>query len=52
MKRLELPEGAMLAPMAGVTDYAFREVCAALGAKAVVRVRTNNRRGKKIFENN
>ena len=36
MKRLELPEGAMLAPMAGVTDYAFREVCAALGAKAVV----------------
>ena len=36
MKRLELPDGAMLAPMAGVTDYAFREICAGLGACAAV----------------
>ena len=29
-------EGAILAPMAGVTDYAFREICAELGACATV----------------
>ena len=28
--------GVILAPMAGVTDYAFREVCAGLGASATV----------------
>ena len=28
--------GAVLAPMAGVTDYAFREICAELGACATV----------------
>lgn len=33
---LELPVGAVLAPMAGVTDYAFRTVCASLGAAATV----------------
>ncbi len=32
----ELPGGAILAPMAGVTDYAFREICASLGAAATV----------------
>ena len=31
-----LPGGAILAPMAGVTDYAFRAVCAELGAAATV----------------
>ena len=31
-----LPVGAILAPMAGVTDFAFREVCAELGAAATV----------------
>jgi len=33
---LTVPEGAVLAPMAGVTDYSFRTVCAELGAAAVV----------------
>ena len=33
---LTVPEGAVLAPMAGVTDYSFRAVCAELGAAAVV----------------
>lgn len=33
---LEIPTGAMLAPMAGVTDYAFRTVCADLGASVTV----------------
>ena len=28
--------GVILAPMAGVTDYAFREICAGLGADATV----------------
>ena len=32
----ELPGGAILAPMAGVTDYAFREICVCLGAAATV----------------
>ncbi|MBQ6030944.1 MAG: tRNA-dihydrouridine synthase family protein, partial [Oscillospiraceae bacterium] len=31
-----LPVGAILAPMAGVTDHAFRAVCASLGAAATV----------------
>ena len=31
-----IPDGAVLAPMAGVTDYAFREICAELGAAATV----------------
>ena len=34
--KLELPEGLILAPMAGVTDYAFREICVRLGAKVTV----------------
>ena len=34
--QLELPRGVMLAPMAGVTDYAFREICARTGACATV----------------
>lgn len=33
---ITIPEGAVLAPMAGVTDYAFREICAAAGAVATV----------------
>ena len=33
---ITIPEGAVLAPMAGVTDYAFREICASLGAVATV----------------
>ena len=33
---LELPVGAALAPMAGVTDYAFRTVCAEHGAALTV----------------
>ena len=32
----ELPVGAALAPMAGVTDLAFRSVCRELGAAAAV----------------
>ena len=32
----EIPGGAILAPMAGVTDYAFREICASLGAAGTV----------------
>ena len=35
-QKLELPRGVLLAPMAGVTDYAFREICARLGACATV----------------
>ena len=34
--KLKLPEGAILAPMAGVTDYAFREICVRTGAGATV----------------
>ncbi len=30
------PRGVILAPMAGVTDFAFREICAGLGADATV----------------
>lgn len=30
------PRGVILAPMAGVTDFAFREICADLGADATV----------------
>ena len=30
------PRSVILAPMAGVTDYAFREICAGLGADATV----------------
>ena len=33
---IEIPGGAILAPMAGVTDYAYREICASLGAAATV----------------
>jgi tRNA-dihydrouridine synthase B len=33
---LTIPEGAILAPMAGVTDPAFRMACAELGAAATV----------------
>lgn len=33
---IELPVGAALAPMAGVTDLAFRTVCATLGASLTV----------------
>lgn len=33
---LTLPGNVMLAPMAGVTDYAFREICARTGACATV----------------
>lgn len=33
---LFIPNGAALAPMAGVTDYAFRTVCAKLGAVMTV----------------
>lgn len=33
---LNIPEGAILAPMAGVTDPAFRAVCAELGAACTV----------------
>lgn len=33
---LEVPAGAVLAPMAGVTDYAYRTVCAKLGAAVTV----------------
>lgn len=33
---LTIPEGAILAPMAGVTDPAFRTICAELGAAATV----------------
>lgn len=33
---LEIPAGAVLAPMAGVTDYAYRAVCAELGAAVTV----------------
>ena len=36
LSTLEIPTGAMLAPMAGVTDYAFRTVCADLGASVTV----------------
>ena len=36
MKQLFPPRCLILAPMAGVTDYAFREICAGLGAQAVV----------------
>ena len=36
MKQLFPPRGVILAPMAGVTDFAFREVCAGLGACATV----------------
>ena len=31
-----LQQGAMLAPMAGVTDWAFRCVCQTLGAAVTV----------------
>ena len=30
------PRSVILAPMAGVTDFAFREICAGLGADATV----------------
>ncbi len=33
---LEIPSGVVLAPMAGVTDYAFRTICAELGAAVTV----------------
>ena len=33
---LSVPAGAILAPMAGVTDYAYRQICAGLGAAATV----------------
>ena len=33
---LDIPAGAFLAPMAGVTDYAFRTVCAQHGAAVTV----------------
>lgn len=33
---LQIPSGAVLAPMAGVTDYAYRTVCAAHGAAVTV----------------
>ena len=33
---ITIPDGAVLAPMAGVTDYAYREICADLGAVATV----------------
>ncbi|MBE6932036.1 MAG: tRNA dihydrouridine synthase DusB [Ruminococcaceae bacterium] len=33
---LEIKQGAVLAPMAGVTDYAFRTICAELGAAITV----------------
>ncbi len=33
---LEISAGAVLAPMAGVTDYAYRTVCAELGAAVTV----------------
>ena len=33
---IQIPEGAALAPMAGVTDFAFREICAGLGAVLTV----------------
>ena len=36
LRTLELPGGLYLAPMAGVTDYAFRTVCAQLGADVTV----------------
>ena len=37
MEKLHFPDHAViLAPMAGVTDYAFREVCASLGAEVTV----------------
>ena len=36
MKQLFPARGVILAPMAGVTDYAFREICAGLGACATV----------------
>ena len=36
MMMLVLPRSVILAPMAGVTDYAFREICADLGADATV----------------
>lgn len=32
IKNIKIPQGAALAPMAGVTDRAFREICAELGA--------------------
>ena len=34
--KLVPPRGVILAPMAGVTDFAFREICAGLGADATV----------------
>ena len=36
MMKLVPPRGVILAPMAGVTDFAFREICAGLGADATV----------------
>lgn len=33
---LHISQGAVLAPMAGVTDFAFRQICAELGAAATV----------------
>lgn len=36
MMELFPPRGVILAPMAGVTDFAFREICADLGADATV----------------
>ncbi len=33
---IEIPDGAILAPMAGVTDFAYREICVGLGAAATV----------------
>lgn len=33
---IQIAEGAALAPMAGVTDYAYREICASLGASLTV----------------
>ena len=33
---IEIPDGAILAPMAGVTDFAYREICVSLGAAATV----------------
>ena len=36
LKNLEIPGKIVLAPMAGVTDYAFRTICAGLGAAVTV----------------
>lgn len=48
---LDIPDPLFLAPMAGVTDYAFRTVCAGLGANVTVTEMVSSRalqyRGKK-----